>query len=120
MGSNIDPTLEQQRSADKISTKTHKLIFYYGRYWVDTDDPNAEYNIESWGNDFTRKTPVAWEFYDLTKDPKELNNAYGNPAYKEIIADLKQELKQLREDLDETDKTFPHIQKVIDAYWDAP
>ena len=103
-----------------IRTKTHKLIFYYGRYWVDTDDPNATYNKESWGNDFTRKTPVAWEFYDLTKDPKELNNAYGNPAYKEIIADLKQELKQLREDLDETDKNFPHIQKVIDTYWDAP
>ena len=103
-----------------IRTKTHKLIFYYGRYWVDTDDPNAEYNTESWGNDFTRKTPVAWEFYDLTKDPKELNNAYDDPAYREVILELKQELKQSREDLDETDKNFPHIQKVIDEYWDAP
>lgn len=100
-----------------IRTKDYKLIFFYGRYWVDTDDPNAEYNKASWGNDFTRKTPVAWEFYDLKKDPKEMNNAYKDPAYQEVIAQLKDELVRVREELDETDKNYPHIQKVIDAHW---
>jgi len=100
-----------------IRTKEYKLIFFYGKYWVDTDDENAEWNKQSWGNDFERHTPVAWEFYDLRKDPKEMNNAYSDPANKEIIADLKQQLIKLRVDLNETDAKYPHIQKVIDAHW---
>ncbi len=101
-----------------IRTKDYKLIFFYGKYWVDTDDPEATWNKKSWGNDFTNHTPAAWEFYDLKKDPKEMNNAYNDPSYKAIITDLKQQLITLREDLNETDKNFPHIQKVIDAHWD--
>ncbi|WP_430424827.1 sulfatase family protein [Maribacter litoralis] len=100
-----------------LRTKDYKLIFFYGRYWVDTDDPNAEYNKASWGNDFTNKTPVAWEFYDLKNDPKEMNNAYNDPKYKEVIANLKEELVKVREELNETDKNYPHIQKVIDKHW---
>ena len=100
-----------------IRTKDYKLIFFYGKYWIDTDDPNAEWNEKSWGNDFARHTPVAWEFYDLKKDPKELNNVYGQPEYETIVANLKDQLSQLREDLDETDANFPHIQKVIEAHW---
>ncbi|TMM58426.1 sulfatase [Maribacter algarum] len=100
-----------------IRTKEYKLIFYYGKYWVDTDDPNAEWNKKSWGNDFTHHTPPAWEFYDLTKDPKEMNNEYSNPEYKEVIADLKKQLTQMREDLNETDAKYPHIQQVIDEHW---
>ncbi|NJB35179.1 sulfatase [Croceivirga sp. JEA036] len=100
-----------------IRTKQYKLIFFYGRYWVDTENPNADYNKASWGNDYTRNTPVAWEFYDLSKDPKEMNNAYKDPAYEEIINNLKKELIQVREDLDETDKNYPHIQKVIEEHW---
>ncbi|MBU2912599.1 sulfatase family protein [Reichenbachiella agariperforans] len=100
-----------------IRTKTQKLIFYYGRYWVDTDDPNAEWNKASWGNDFTRHTPVAWEFYDLKDDPKEMNNRYSDPAYAEEIADLKSQLLTLRGELNEGDENYPHIQKVIDEHW---
>ncbi len=101
-----------------IRTKDYKLIFFYGRYWVDTDDPNAEWNKGSWGNDFTTHTPAGWEFYDLKKDPKEMNNAYADPAYQETISNLKDRLVKLREDLNETDANYPHIQKVIDAHWE--
>ena len=100
-----------------IRTKAYKLIFFYGKYWVDTDDPNALWNKESWGNDFANHTPVAWEFYDLKKDPKEMNNAYNDPQYKTVIEDLKNQLIKLREDLNETDKNYPHIQNVIDEHW---
>lgn len=100
-----------------IRTKDYKLIFFYGKYWVDTDDPTATWNKESWGNDFANHTPPAWEFYDLKKDPKEMNNAYGESAYKDVIANLKQQLTKQREDLNETDKNYPHIQKVIDDHW---
>lgn len=36
-----------------------------------------------------------WELYDLQKDPNELNNVYGNPAYSQIQQDLKKELNKL-------------------------
>ncbi|WP_339706619.1 sulfatase [uncultured Kriegella sp.] len=100
-----------------IRTKDYKLIFFYGRYYVDTDNPNSEWNKKSWGNDFATHTPAAWEFYDLKKDPKEMNNAYGDVAYEEVISDLKKRLIKLRDDLNETDAKYPHIQKVIDAHW---
>ncbi|WP_299534391.1 sulfatase [Ulvibacterium sp.] len=101
-----------------IRTKDYKLIFFYGKYWVDTDDPNATWNKKSWGNDFANHTPPAWEFYDLKKDPKEMNNAYSNPQYAEVIADLKLQLTKIRKDLNETDANYPHIQKIIDAHWE--
>jgi len=101
-----------------IRTKDYKLIFYYGKYWVDTDDATAKWNKESWGNDFTRHTPVAWEFYDMNKDPKEMNNIYNDPAYAEVIKEMKIKLKQKRVELNETDEKYPHIQKIIETYWD--
>ncbi|WP_068472909.1 sulfatase family protein [Saccharicrinis aurantiacus] len=101
-----------------IRTKDYKLIFFYGRYWVDTDDPNATWNKKSWGNDFTRHTPPAWELYDLKNDPNEMNNVYGNPEYKEIQDQLKIKLKALREEVGDTDENYPHIKKVVDANWD--
>ena len=100
-----------------IRTKSHKLIFYYGKYWVDTDDPDATWNDKSWGNDFANHTPPAWEFYDLNNDPKEMNNLYGHSDYQDIISDLKDQLNNIRDELNETDENYPHIQKVIDAHW---
>lgn len=101
-----------------IRTKEYKLIFFYGKYWVDTKDPNATWNKKSWGNKFEMDTPIAWEFYDLTKDPKEMNNAYSDPQYKDIITNLKEQLTAKRKELNEEDgDKFPHIQKVIDEHW---
>jgi len=101
-----------------IRTKKYKLIFYYGKYWIDTEDPKAKWNTKSWGNDFTNHTPAAWEFYDLEKDPKEMNNKYKDTEYKEIITNLKEQLIAKRKELNEDDgKKFPHIQKVIDKHW---
>jgi len=37
-----------------------------------------------------------WEFYDLEKDPNEMNNVYGNPEYANEITKMKKELKRLR------------------------
>ncbi|MCL7762600.1 sulfatase [Polaribacter sp. Z014] len=101
-----------------IRTKKYKLIFFYGKYWVDTHKPGAKWNKASWGNRFEFDTPAAWEFYDLTKDPTETNNAYKDPAYKETIANLKEQLIAKRKELNEEDgDKYPHIQKVIDQHW---
>ncbi len=95
-----------------IRTKEYKLIFFYG---VDYEDPPR---LDYWGSQADIITPPGWEFYDLEKDTKEMNNQYNNPAYADIIADLKIRLKNTREELDETDAKYPHIQHIIDEYWD--
>lgn len=38
----------------------------------------------------------AWEFFDLEKDPQEMNSVYSDPAYADQIAELKQQLQELR------------------------
>ena len=67
-----------------IRTERYKLIHFY-------------YNID------------AWEFYDLQTDPHELSNRYDDPAYQEIIQQLKVRLAKLRKqygDSDELTKRF--------------
>ena len=62
-----------------VRTERYKLIHFY-------------YDID------------AWELYDLEKDPNELNNLYDNPGYSEIVAELKAELKSLRNRYGDTDE----------------
>ena len=100
-----------------IRTKDYKLIFFYGRYWVDIDTTD-DYNKNSWGNRFDFHTPPGWEFYDLNKDPFEMDNRYADPNYDEIISDLKSQLAEKRKELNEKDHNYPHIQKIIDKHWD--
>ena len=37
-----------------------------------------------------------WELYDRFSDPNEMNNVYNDPAYRNIVADLKNDLNTLR------------------------
>jgi arylsulfatase A-like enzyme len=60
-----------------VRTKRYKLIHFYH----DIDE---------------------WELYDLQRDPKEMNNVYGDPAYANIIKELKAELERLRVKYKET------------------
>ena len=69
------PGVHSVRRHEGVAQKQHKLIRFYGK-----DVPNGE----------------EWEFYDLKADPNEMNNAYNNPEYKDIIAKLKVELKDLK------------------------
>ena len=40
--------------------------------------------------------PPEWEFFDLQKDPREMKNAYSEPAYAKTIATLKKRLAELQ------------------------
>jgi arylsulfatase A-like enzyme len=54
-----------------------------------------------------------WELYDRKNDPQELNNVFNDPEYADVVADLKQQLADLRvkyKDSEELD------QKYIDLY----
>ena len=100
-----------------VRSKDYKLIFYYGKHYL----PVEEFDKFYWATQYVgidQQSPVAWEFYDLKKDPQELVNRYDDPAYSEIIQGLKEELRKQREELNETDANYPEIQKVVDENWD--
>jgi len=84
-----------------IRSERYKLVFFYGCK-----------------PDGSRNTPVGWEFYDLDRDPSEMKNEYSNPEYKKIVAEMKVQLKQTRDELKETDTNYPKIQAIIDKHWD--
>jgi len=98
-----------------LRTDRYKLIFFYG---CDFTDIHAGKPVKGQGgNRYHVNTPVAWEFYDLAEDPGEMHNRYGLARYKDTIADLKRQLKKLREDLDETDEKYPRIARIIQEHW---
>ncbi|MBD0403900.1 sulfatase [Flammeovirga sp. EKP202] len=61
-----------------VRTQDYKLIHFY----FDNDD---------------------YEFYDLKKDPQEMNNVINDPAYAKQISELKVELARLMKEADEPD-----------------
>jgi arylsulfatase A-like enzyme len=68
-----------------VRTRRYKLIYYYGEALGTTgsiDEP---------------KTPE-WELFDLEKDPLEMNSVYHDPAYAEVVEELKRELYRLKRD----------------------
>ena len=91
-------------------------IFFYG---VDyTDIHNKKKVTGRDGNSFFKSTPAGWEFYDLVKDPHEMNNCYRDPEYQKVIQSLKKELKRLRKEIGDTDEENPRIREIINACWD--
>ena len=99
-----------------VRTKDYKLIFYYGSHYLTKNQFTNQYWTKTYVG-FDEETPHTWEFYDLKNDPQELHNKYNDPAFKTIIEELKEEIKKQREELNETDIKYPHIQKIIDENW---
>jgi arylsulfatase A-like enzyme len=87
-----------------VRTKRHKLIFYYGL------GLNASGALD-------KPAPPEWELFDLVKDPKEMNNVYNDPAYAEVVKELKAELLRLKRELGDTDDKYPELMKVREKHW---
>ncbi len=47
-----------------------------------------------------------WELFDLQKDPREMKSVYADPAYADVVAELKAELQRLRKQYKDDD-SFP-------------
>lgn len=67
-----------------VRTKTHKLIYYYGKSLGSTGSSAVD-------------TPPEWELFDLVKDPHEMRSVYGETAYGRVTTALKQELARLQQ-----------------------
>ncbi|EWH11757.1 sulfatase [Catenovulum agarivorans DS-2] len=101
-----------------IRTKDYKLIFFYGQGFKQHNWFYDQAWVKKTGlNNNDIATPAAWELYDLRNDPEELNNVYADPAYQQIIAELKAEMLRQRALYNETDKNYPHLQKIIERHW---
>lgn len=101
-----------------IRTDRYKLIFFYGRHWdLNEEGKNSRTWLKEGESNKVVATPPAWELYDLEKDPTEVHNVYHDPAYTNIAKELKKEMKRQRELYHETDKNYPHIQKIVDSHW---
>jgi arylsulfatase A-like enzyme len=79
----------------------------YYRYYHDPGDHNtrAHYGIRS----RTHKliyfwTKDQWELFDLTRDPSELHNLYGEPGQEALTSTLKAELARLKQALGDNDQ----------------
>ncbi|GLR72125.1 sulfatase family protein [Agaribacter marinus] len=102
-----------------LRSKDYKLIFYYGENFMTEPFPyyDAKWLKETGLANNAIATPVAWELYDLKNDPNELKNVYNEERYASVVNDLKTELKRQRELYNETDKDYPHLQKIIEQHW---
>jgi len=100
----------------------------YYRYWLHHPDRPAHFGIRNeryklaffYGQDLGMKgtsketTLPAWEFYDLKKDPKELNNAYGDGEYQEIIAEMKSALIEERKKYGDVDSNYEVMLEILE------
>lgn len=84
-----------------IRTKAYKLTFYYG---LPLDIEGA----------LPETTAAGYELYDLTNDPEELHNLYGEKEYADIAEKLKVQLKELRELYGDTDVEYPEVLDLIE------
>jgi len=55
-----------------------------------------------------------WELYDLSKDPYQIHNEINNPAYANVIKDLKKQLKALQKKYGD-DLTLKEYRKISDT-----
>ncbi|MFI3249082.1 MAG: sulfatase [Rikenellaceae bacterium] len=96
-----------------IRTKDYKLILFYGRHF--TLEREGEKSM-SWlkVSNLVTPTPVSFELYDMKNDPFESTNLAEDPAYADVMKDMKKRLKKLREEVGDTDEHYPHIKKIID------
>ncbi len=79
--------------------------------------PESEFGKHYWAKTYfgiEKENLHTWDFYDLKNDPEERHNRYNDPAYKDVIANLKAELRKQREELHRADVKHPVIQKIIE------
>lgn len=90
-----------------LRNEDYTLAFFYGK----------GLGLPGANNDPDRQTTPAWELYDLKKDPYQTNNVYGQPAYADITAQMKDEIIEQRKQLKDTDVAHPEMKDVLANYW---
>ncbi len=79
----------------------HHVQPHYGIRTQDYTLAHFYYNIDQ------------WELYDLKKDPKQMNNVIEDPAYAEVVTELKKELSDLQKHYSD-DHTLDEYRQISD------
>ena len=87
-----------------IRNARYKLAFFYGQSRTKTTRDEMKY-------------PPGWEFYDLQKDPREDHNAIDDPAYQDIIREMKARLKVLKAESGDGVESNETINQIIEQNW---
>lgn len=87
-----------------IRNDKYKLAFFYG------------HSLDMTGSS-KQSTKPAWEFFDMEKDPKENYNAYFDPAYQDIVSEMKAELINQRNLIGDTDAKYPEMHDIFKRHW---
>ncbi len=80
----------------------HQVKRHYGIVTIDYKLAHFYYDVDE------------WELYDRKKDPQEMNNVYNDPAYADVVKDLKIKLDELRvqyKDSDELNQQYIEIHR---------
>jgi arylsulfatase A-like enzyme len=102
-GRTIRPLLQGQEPPD------WRTSMYY-RYYEEIGPPlghnvNMHYGVRTDRHKLIYYNKLnEWELFDLQSDPYELVNVYSDPAYANVVDDLKTELDDLRTKLDDNDE----------------
>ncbi len=133
-GASYPETMQGFSFRDNLKGKTPEDWRKYGyyRYWEHEPKRPGHFGIRSqrytlaffYGNGFKNnkyqegeKVDRYWDFFDLQKDPNQLHNAYNDPQYQEIIAEMKEEILNQRQLLGDTDADNPEILEIITQHW---
>jgi len=79
------------------------LYEYYEYPAVHSVRKNRGVRTKRWKYIHYFEEPEEFELYDIKNDPEEMNNLYNNPAFKDVVAQLRERLMELRRELKDPD-----------------
>jgi len=93
-GRSLVPLLEGQTPDD-----WRKSVYYHYYEFPGWHDVARHYGVRTDRHKLVHYYDIGeWELFDLQKDPDELGSVYDDPAYAEVVAELKAELARLRKE----------------------
>jgi arylsulfatase A-like enzyme len=79
------------------------LYEYYEFPAVHSVRKNRGVRTKRWKYIHYFEEPEEFELYDIQNDPEEMNNLYDNLAYKDVVAQLRERMTELRQELNDPD-----------------
>jgi arylsulfatase A-like enzyme len=98
-GRSMRPLLEGQ----SVPWRKDFLYEYYEYPAVHMVRKNRGVRTKRWKYIHYFEEPEEFELYDIQNDPYEVNNLYANPAYTDVVAQLKARMIELRRELKDPD-----------------
>ncbi len=113
-GESFKPLLEGDKAADESWRKSFYYQYFEYPKWHNIQ-PHYGIRSERYTLAHFYYNIDTWELYDRENDPHQLRNEYNNPAYKEVIEELKAELKELQKHYND-DISLTERRELTDRY----